>query len=106
MFHTTSLIDSGSTAMPFADNYSIDKRFGIKARPLFTPSPVRLAYGTTQSFITHYFTHRLHIGHHPEIIIFFVTTLSKIIPNILGLSWLKLHNPICDWKSSTLKFDS
>lgn len=106
MFRTTSLIDSGSTAMAFADNDSVVKPFEIKTRPLFTPRTVRLADGATQASITHYFTYRLHIGHHSEIIVFFVRTLSKSNPIILGLPWLKLHNPICDWTSLTLKFNS
>ncbi|KHJ36448.1 hypothetical protein EV44_g3817 [Erysiphe necator] len=106
MFRTTSLIDSDSTAMVFADNDSTVKPFRIKIRPLFTPRTVRLADGTTQASITHYFTYRLHIDHHSEIIVFFVTTLSKSNPIILGLTRLKLHNSICDWTFLTLKFDS
>ena len=106
MFHTTSLIDSGCTAMAFADDESIVKQFNIIKKPLVSPRLVRLADGSTQATISHYFTSYLHLGQHTEILVFFVTNLSKNNPIILGIHWLKLHNPICDWSSMTLNFNS
>lgn len=105
-FHTSSLIDSGCTAMAFADEESIVKRFEIQTKPLLIPRSVRLADGSTQAAITRYFTFRLHIGSHSEILVFFVTNLSKCNPIILGIPWLQLHNPICDWNYMTLTFAS
>ena len=104
--HTTSLVDSGCTAMAFADEESIVRRFGFATKPLVAPRSVRLADGSTQARITHYFTSRLHLGHHSETLVFYVTNLSKSNPIILGIPWLKLHNPVCDWKSMTLSFNS
>lgn len=69
MFNTVSLIDSGCTAMAFADKDSVVKKFGIKTKPLLSPRSVRLADGTTQATITHYFTYRLHLGQHSEILL-------------------------------------
>ena len=103
---TTSLIDSGCTAMAFADEESIVKRFGLEIKPLVASRSVRLADGSTQAAITHYFVFRLHLGQHSENLVFYVTKLSTSNPIILGIPWLKLHNPICDWKFMTISFGS
>ncbi|POS83749.1 hypothetical protein EPUL_005043 [Erysiphe pulchra] len=76
IFSTTSLIDSGCIAMAFADKDSIVNQFGIETKPLHTPQSDRLADGSTEASITHYFTFRFHVGQHSEILVFFVTTLT------------------------------
>lgn len=103
---TTSLIDSGCTAIAFADEESIVKRFGIETKPLVAPRSVRLADGNSQVAITHYFVFCLHLGQHSENLVFYITKLSKSNPVILGILWLKVHNPVCDWRSMTLSFRS
>ena len=82
---TKSLIDSGCTAMAFADEESIVKRFGIEAKPLVTPRFVRLADGSSQAAISHYFVFRFHLGHHSENLVFYITKLSKSNTIILGI---------------------
>ena len=106
VLHTTSLIDSGCTAMAFADDESIVKQFNIIKKPLVNPGLVRLTDSSTQATISYYFTSYLHLGQHTEILVFFVTNLSKNNLIILGIPRLKLHNAICDWSSMTLNFNS
>ncbi|KAI3638678.1 hypothetical protein MIR68_003176 [Amoeboaphelidium protococcarum] len=47
---------------------------------------------------------QLHIGEHIETITFLVTQLSQDI--ILGMSWLKQHNPLIDWIQEKVTFNS
>lgn len=35
---------------------------------------------------------------------FLLTTLDSIVPLVLGIDWLALHNPWIDWKSLKLRF--
>ena len=103
---TTSLIDTGSTAEAFADEDSLVKKYNIAVKKLLTPKPLRLADGIPSSFITHYFTMRMTIGYHTEITLFYVTKLSSLNPIILGIPWLKKHNPTLNFPALALKFDS
>ena len=104
MFHTSSLIDSGCTAFAFADAELVVKRFKISTKKLVNPRCVRLADGSTQATVTDYFTICLHLGLHSEIIVLYVTSLGACNPIILGMPWLQLHNPLCDWNAMTVNF--
>ena len=73
--------------IPKIDSYSVllaDKRTKLKVE--FQTMPIKLV-----------------LGSHIEDISFDVmSTLSY--PIIIGLTWLKLHNPIVDWKQHTIAF--
>ena len=96
IFNTTCLVDSGCTAIAFADEKLIVKNFRILPKPLKKPRTLRLADGSSHATISQYFTCRMHLGPHSEIIVFYVNNLSNSNPLILGIPWLQLHNPICD----------
>lgn len=96
VFQTTSLIDSGCTALAFIDENSVVKRFNLPIKPLVKPRYVHLADGSSQITVTHYCIFRLSLGELCEDLVLFVTKLSNSNPIILGLPWLELHNPICN----------
>jgi hypothetical protein len=103
---TVSLIDTGSTAPAFADEDSLVRKYNITTKRLLVPKPLRLADGLPSSFITHYFTAIMTIGHHTEPMLFYITKLSPSTPIILGMPWLQKHNPRPDFPALGLKFDS
>lgn len=92
--------------MGFADDEAVKQKYHIKTKQLARPRPVRLADGTAMGSISEYFTLQTTIGHHTETTLFFVTRLSRSTPLILGMPWLKKHNPHCDWPNMRLVFDS
>jgi hypothetical protein len=91
----TDLIDSGCLASAFADRDTV-KQHGIQITTLQQPRTLLLADGRTSDMITDYFIAPIAIGNHKELSLFFVTTLSKSTPLILGLPWLQHHNPSID----------
>ena len=103
---TISLIDSGSTVLAFADDQEIVKKFNLATKRLLRPRPLQLADGTTKSTVSKYFTTRVHIGDHDEIMPIYVTNLGKTNPIILGIPWLKRHDPTCLWSEMRLVFNS
>jgi hypothetical protein len=45
----------------------------------------------------------MHIGKHIELLSFYII-YSPHYPVILGLSWLRLHNPYINWRTETITF--
>jgi RNase H-like domain found in reverse transcriptase/Reverse transcriptase (RNA-dependent DNA polymerase)/Integrase zinc binding domain/Chromo (CHRromatin Organisation MOdifier) domain len=103
---TVSLVDSGSTAMAFADEVSIVNRYNVTTKKLLAPRPLRLADGIPTSLVTDYFTARMSIGAHTEAMLFFVTKLSPVTPIILGMPWLQKHEPRPSFRELRICFDS
>ena len=103
---TLSLVDTGSTAAAFADDETIAKKYDFPVNQLVRPKPLRLADGVPSSFITHYFAARMTIGRHSEPMLFYITKLSPRTPIILGMPWLRKHNPRLDFANLGLIFDS
>ncbi len=103
---TISLVDTGSTAPAFADEETIAKKYNCPVKRLVQPKPLRLADGVLSSFITHYFVARMTIGYHSEPMLFYVIKLSSQTPIILGMLWLRKHNPRLDFEHLRLIFDS
>src|SRR5438045_9222854 len=101
-----SLVDTGSTAPAFVDEDSLMKKYNITTKKLLTPKPLCLADGLPSGLITQYFTVLMTIGHHMESMLFYVTKLSPSTPVILGMPWLRKHNPRPDFTALGLKFDS
>lgn len=65
-----------------------------------------MADGKEAGIIDRYFILPIVVGNHEELCLFFVTDLSPDTPVILGLPWLRRHNPSIDWTRMTLRFDS
>jgi len=103
---TVSLVDTGCTAVAFADKASIVSRCNVTTKKLLVPRPLRLADGVPASLITDYFTARMSIGAHTEIMLFFVTKLSPANPIILGIPWLQRHEPRLGFRELGVHFDS
>ena len=82
---TISLINSGSTAPAFADEDSLIKKHKVTTKRLLVPKPLRLANGLPSSFITHYFTAKMTIGHHTKSMLFYITKLSPLTLVILEM---------------------
>jgi hypothetical protein len=105
-FETISLIDSGSTVLAFADCDEVVRKFNLATKRLLRPRPLQLADGNTKSTVSEYFSTRIHIGDHAEIMPVYVTNLGKANPVILGIPWLKRHDPMCLWSEMRLVFNS
>jgi hypothetical protein len=104
---TVSLVDTGCTAVAFADKASIVSRCNVTTKKLLVPRPLRLADGVpASSRITDYFTARMSIGAHTEVMLFFVTKLSPANPIILGIPWLQRHEPRLNFRELGVRFDS
>jgi hypothetical protein len=96
-------IDSG------ADDVFVDKAFAhlhnLPLIALVEPLGCRLADGEISSKITHKTAPiQLIIGDHEETISFYVVALCH--PIILGMSWLRRHNPDINWQTEVCQFSS
>jgi len=102
---TTALVDSGAS-----ENF-IDKAYaeasGIPMQQKTMPRPVLSvdASEVTGRPVTHDAQIHLTINHHEEHICLHCITIGNT-PIILGLPWLKLHDPVIGWKNHTVKFHS
>ena len=99
-----TLIDSGASAC-FIDNDFAERHKIVKVKRNKS-SVVRMIDGRTLSSgavteITEPLL--LTMGEHTERIVFNVIR-SPSYPIILGMTWLKHHNPIINWKDKTIKF--
>ena len=98
-----ALLDSGATDL-YVDKKWILKH-GIQTTPLQYPQKVYNADGTpnAQGQITHQVQLRVSVQGHSSNEWFHVVDLGgKSI--IIGMTWLKLHNPTIDWISGKLSF--
>lgn len=99
------LLDSGCTMnlidRKFAETAKIPLKKRAKALKLFLGDGNEAPNGhidlETQPLI-------LRIGRHAELLTFNVTDL--MYPAILGMPWLKLHDPVVSWSQKTLTFSS
>jgi len=102
----SALVDSGATSS-FIDQTFVAQH-NIPVVKKATPVLVEVIDGRTIAFgaITHETTPlELCISKHAKKFIFnIISTLHH--PVILGLPWLKAHNPIIDWRSRTLTFST
>ena len=101
----TCFIDSGADAN-FADSAFISN-LQIQTIPLTHPILLLLADGgpAPSGPITHEtIPLQLHIGDHIETTTFLITNLSH--PIILGLPWLRAHNPTIQWSNNIVTFNS
>ena len=100
-FSVNALVDSGAD-----DNFmdlGFARKVGIPLEALPDPITVKALDGRILARITHC-TIPLQLqvsGNHSEIIRFYVLP-SPHSPIVLGLTWLKQHNPHIDWVSSSV----
>jgi len=102
---TTALVDSG-TSENFIDN-TYAEASGIPMQQKTTPRRVLTVDRSevTGRPVTHNAQIHLTINHHEEDIRLHCITIANA-PIILGLPWLKLHDPVIGWKNHTVKFHS
>ena len=80
-----SLINSGSIILVFTDKDLLIKKYNIIIKKLLVLKPLYFANGLLSSFITHYFTVKMTIGHYTESILFYIIKLSPLTPVILKM---------------------
>lgn len=100
-----SLVDSGCTGEAFVD-FAFAVKNRIPMTKLLRKRPLYLADGGFSSWVEYTATIELAVGDHRETLICFVTTLARENPVILGLPWLRKHNPRVDWETLQLEFTS
>ena len=100
------LIDSGALGFSFMDK-SFANKLGLKFRRKSIPLPIRTADGNplgTGKVIYEKCELQLVISGHVEQISFSIMQCPHH-PVILGLNWLREHNPSIDWRQGTLDFN-
>ena len=104
-FPTYTMIDSGAEGCLIDEEWA--KSRGLTFRPLNRPFGLRVADGRDSDggMIRYVVQARMRIGDHTEKASFFVTKLEGH-PIILGIPWLRKHNPLPDWTRNTLLFNS
>lgn len=98
-----SLVDSGCTGEAFMD-FSFAVRTRAKLERLPRPRPLYLANGVLSAWIEYRTRATLQVGDHEEELTFLITSLARQHPVILGLPWLRKHDPIINWRELTLQF--
>lgn len=101
----TTMIDCGATTSFINEN--IVKKYGFKTTLKKRPYTLRVAdkRAISSGQVTHEVTLALTIDGHIERISLDVTNLGKI-PTILGVSWLRKHDPHIFWKRNAIRFGS
>jgi len=102
----STLMDSGTTSSFIDQTFVVQHKIPVIKKS--TPVPVEVIDGRTiaSDAITHETTFlELCIGKHTEKIVLNIISTPHH-PIILGLPWLKAHNPIIDWRSKTLTFSA
>lgn len=101
-----ALIDSGASAYGFI-NTRFALKHDLKIIPLPRPRSLKVFDGTesTSGQITHVAQVTLDIKGHSESILLFITSLAYF-DIVLGLPWLRYHNPDIQWSRGVLQFGS
>jgi len=99
------MIDSGATAMfidqEFCNVHHLPLQKKVKPQSVYVVDGEPIRSGP----ITHECQIPVSIGKHHETVTFQVTTLGQH-PMILGLPWLKKHNPEIEWSTHQVMFKS
>lgn len=103
--NTYAFVDCGATGESFLDIDFVRKNNLIQI-PLPRPRNIIVVDGSisTTGSVTHEVRHTLTIGDHSEEISSFVTKLDKH-EALIGMPWLRKHNPAIDWEKNTLCFN-
>lgn len=101
---TTAMIDSGATENFIDLDYAKFWKLNLRKKP--TPGIVRCVDGTEVKSgpVTHDIQTNMTTGqqHHETIRLHAIKLAGA--PVILGIPWLRLHNPLVDWRNHTLQF--
>ena len=99
------MVDSGATKDFIDQQFCIQHQFLV--RRLNQPRDIFVIDGKSSSVepITHEAIIAMDIGSHREQIRFQVAKLKKH-EAILGMPWLKKHNPTIDWDKEQISFNS
>jgi RNase H-like domain found in reverse transcriptase/Reverse transcriptase (RNA-dependent DNA polymerase)/Integrase zinc binding domain/Chromo (CHRromatin Organisation MOdifier) domain/Integrase core domain/Retroviral aspartyl protease len=99
-----ALIDCGSQDNLINESYVKDNAIPFKDKP--QPMILRLADGREahQKDLTRYTPVNLEINDHHEPIALDISNITHDI--ILGLPWFEKHNPLVDWQTRTITFNS
>ena len=100
---TTAMLDSGASTT-FINSAFVQKH-NVTTRRLPNPIPLHNADGSQNAIglITHEAHLRMQTGDHEEKIIASVANTGAD-DIILGIDWLRHHNPEIDWEKGTLDF--
>ena len=103
---THALIDTGATGFSFIDE-NFASHHHLPLLPLKNPRKLEVIDGRpiASGVITHITKVRLNINQHAEEIPMFVTKLGHY-PIVLGIPWLRLHDPAIRFASNTVVLDS
>ena len=105
MKYCSALLDSGAVSMMLIGE---DLARNLAYAPRYPLDRKRLVVGFSgeSSLVTQFMRLRLTIAgrHEEEVAAFIVPRLRKEV--ILGIPWLRRHNPQIDWNTSTLTLDS
>src|ERR1700692_1566885 len=101
---TYAMIDSGASASFIDQDFVKSKSLSTNAKS--NPFKVSLADGklAQQSLVSHETPTELSIGQHQETLALNVTKISY--PVMLGIDWLKTHDPWIHWSSHQVTFNS
>ena len=102
---TNAMVDSGATEDFIDQQFCIQHQFPV--RRLNQPRDIFVIDGKSSSVgpITHEAIIAMDIGSHREQIRFHVANLKKH-EAILGMPWLKKHNPTINWDKEQISFNS
>lgn len=102
-FKVNALLDSGATGL-YVDRTWIEKN-GIKTQPLDFPLEIYNADGTKNNAgtITHEVELRFAVQGHVSKGWFHVVNLNRK-SMIIGMEWLRRHNPVIDWIKGTIEY--
>ena len=101
-YEVDALLDSGATGTYVSSAFVAEH--SIPTRPLPSPMYARNADDTLNAAaITHEAKLRVEVQGHSSIEWYYVTDIGTKAM-IIGMTWLRCHNPAIDWRTGTLEF--
>ena len=102
--NTHALVDSGASGFAFIDKAFVSQH-DLPLSKLTEPRRLEVIDGRPidSGEITHSATFQLWVGNHTEEAQAFVTKLGHY-PLVLGIPWLRRHDPTIRWKENSLEF--
>ena len=101
---TRCLVDSGCTPTAFID-ISFAQKHGFRLVDIPVPRTLRLADGSEAGKLRYGCVLRHQVGSISEELFMFAWKLDGGVDAILGLPWLRKHNPVVDWPAGTLRIE-
>lgn len=100
------MIDSGATGRAFIDE-TFTQKYDLAFHVLESPRYVSVVDGRriASGAITHTVRVPVVLGGHSKMLQMFVTKLGRY-PIILGIPWLRSHNPLINWGENLVTFSS